>query len=142
MEKKLRLSVRPMYLYIESLERGSAVFQLFDAKKIIKEKIAVVMPEELLNALARFLGTARKFRDLEAIFLHRGPGSFSAVRSGVLLGNTLAAVLFVPLVSLSGAVNRTELYKKSAALLKQKKSTKIAMPIYNREPNITIKRKS
>lgn len=126
-----------MFLYLESLERGQAIFQLFNNQKILKQKIFKIMPDDLLEKVDAFVGGRRGFKKIQAIFVHTGPGSFSAVRSGVLLANTLAASLAKPLVPLKGEIDRATLYKKSATLLKKNK--KQVTPIYNREPNITMK---
>src|SRR3989338_5377730 len=127
-----------MYLYIESLTREQTALQLFTGSKIIKEKIVPSETDNLLLSIVRFLGRGRSFSDIAAIFLHCGPGSFSAVRAGVLLGNTLASVLDIPLVPLHGEVDRKIIYKNSARILKRSKFKNMAVPIYNREPNITI----
>lgn len=71
--------------------------------------------------------------DLKKIFVVPGPGSFTAVRAGVVWGNALAFALNIPLAELSRAATTTPL---GASVLK-----KVVRPVYGAEPNISQPKK-
>ena len=74
---------------------------------------------------------------LAGIGVFKGPGSFTGLRIGMTVANTLADQLQVPIV---GAVGDSW---QSAALadLSVGKNDKLVLPFYGREANITIPRK-
>ena len=79
----------------------------------------------------------RSFQDLNGIIGFRGPGSFTGLRIGLTVANTLAYGLRLPIVS-SG---KEKWIDHGLAQLKAGKNEKISLPEYGREARITKPRK-
>ena len=87
--------------------------------------------EEIMPTLLKQLRQVKcSLKDIEKIFVVPGPGSFTAVRAGVVWGNALAYALNIPLADLSRAATTTPL---GPAVLK-----KLVRPVYGAEPNISL----
>lgn len=71
-----------------------------------------------------------------------GPGSFSAIRTGVLYANLLARLLGKPLVGVRIDQDQTKTLAGICQVLKEKRVPEEAYvaPIYDAEPNITLPR--
>lgn len=83
----------------------------------------------------------KKRASLKGICVVEGPGSFSAVRTGVLDANLLARVWQLPLVAVDVDASRdveTLAWRLDAG---EFKSSAYVAPVYDAEPNITVKRK-
>jgi|GEM_PF-4859888 len=84
--------------------------------------LATLAPAALLRSMdALGRATGGSVRDAAAIAVVPGPGTFSRVRLGVVTANALAWALGIPLIVCGRRV-------------------RIAQPIYNAPPNITLKR--
>jgi len=73
---------------------------------------------------------------LNAVVVVRGPGSFTAVRTGLIIANTLGTLLHIPV---SGVVAKNKLEEKEVIRLSSIK-TKVGItvkPWYGKSPNIT-----
>lgn len=93
---------------------------------------------KILPALAR-LATQQQLRDLQGICVVSGPGSFTAVRTGVLIANLLARQCAKPLVGVN-ADEASDLESLGRRLAEHGfKSVKYVSPVYSAEPNIIIK---
>lgn len=79
----------------------------------------------------------KDWQSLEGIVAFKGPGSFTGLRIGLTVANSLSANLHIPVVSGSGADWIEVAIKK---LLDGKNET-IALPDYGREAHITTPRK-
>ena len=90
----------------------------------------------LLSILFQDIGLEAIQRS-EGICVVAGPGSFSAVRGGVLVANILARYFSLPLAEVS--VDATLDLQKLALQCSQAKIPVVAFvqPIYDAEPNIT-----
>lgn len=83
-------------------------------------------------------------KKLQVIGVVTGPGRFSAVRLSVAIANTLAFAWQIPVIGVSlDEIGETEaahkavtqqIFKKFAG---KKKLSKIAVPVYDGQPNIT-----
>lgn len=73
------------------------------------------------------------FQQLEGIVGFCGPGSFTGLRIGLTVANTLAYGLRVPIVGSSAEA----WIQDGIARLKKGENTKIILPKYGGEPNIT-----
>lgn len=79
----------------------------------------------------------KEFSDLSGIGVLKGPGSFTGLRIGITVLNTLADALRIPIVGESG-----EQWQKVALdRLAQGENDKIILPFYGSEAHITSPRK-
>lgn len=75
--------------------------------------------------------------DITGVGVLQGPGSFTGLRIGITVANSLAEGLGVPIVGVSGDAWRDEALTR----LKAGESDQIVMPLYGAEANITKPRK-
>lgn len=89
---------------------------------------------ELLEQLESFLAeNSLKFQDLTGLIVYRGPGSFTGLRIGVTVMNTLADSLDIPIVGEVGE----DWQKIGIDRLNSDKPDKIVLPEYGSPPHIT-----
>lgn len=79
----------------------------------------------------------KKFSDLDYIGVKSGPGSFTGLRIGITVANTLADINKIPIVSGRDSDWIMQIEEK----ISKQKNEKIVIPFYNSEPNITISKK-
>ncbi len=116
-----------------ALAKGDVLF----AKKEISREFH--QTEKLLPAIDSLLKSKKiGFKKLKGIIAVKGPGGFSSVRAGVVVGNTMAWALNIPIIGfkLSEFKNLEDLIKKGRKKLKEAKPGKIVLPFYDKEPNI------
>ena len=77
------------------------------------------------------------FADISGIGVFRGPGSFTGLRIGMVVLNTLANSLHVPIVGVSGDGWQTGALSR----LRAGENDRIVMPEYGSEAHITKPRK-
>ena len=77
--------------------------------------------------------------NLTGICVFSGPGSFTGLRIGITVANSLADGLNIPIVSVSGEYENW--YSSTKEKLLQGQNEKLVMPIYGKEANITKPRK-
>ncbi len=77
------------------------------------------------------------FKDLSAIGVLKGPGSFTGLRIGITVLNTLASSLTIPIVGEIGDDWR----QKAVEAIKSGRNDEMVMPFYGSEANITKPRK-
>lgn len=102
-------------------------------------KAAVKVYKKRADKLLQQSGASKTWKKrCTGICVVAGPGSFSAVRLGVLYANLLARLSPVPLigVSVQAAEHLPMLYTKLVA--GQISSTIYVAPVYDAEPNITV----
>lgn len=73
-------------------------------------------------------------QDIEKIIVYQGPGSFTGLRIGITVANTLAYALSVPIVGATG-----EEWIANALLLDA--SNEPIVPLYGSDPHITQQKK-
>lgn len=78
-----------------------------------------------------------KFDDLNGVVAFKGPGSFTGLRIGMTVANTLAYGLRIPIVSSDAQAWIQDGIKR----LEKNENEKIAIPEYGREARITKPRK-
>lgn len=85
-------------------------FALFWPDKISKElKAEQKDKKDALFYIIQFLKkNGVKLSDLKAIAVFRGPGSFTGLRVGISVANTLAWVLKIPVIGFSGVQNQNK----------------------------------
>lgn len=79
----------------------------------------------------------KSWQDISGIVVYQGPGSFTGLRIGITVVNTIAYTNKVPIVGTSG-----ENWQDDGLMrLKAGEDDKIVMPFYGAEANITQPRK-
>lgn len=97
---------------------------------------------ELAKGLLRWLDmtlheNGYSLQSLEGIGVFQGPGSFTGLRIGIATANTLADSLRIPIVTATGEDWRSTCVRR----LRDGEDDKIALPLYDRDANITKPRK-
>jgi tRNA threonylcarbamoyladenosine biosynthesis protein TsaB len=93
--------------------------------------------ESLLTSIDKLLNShKKKLKQIKTIGVVSGPGTFTSIRIGVVLANTLAYATGIPLVGIKKDEFKTvkELVQK---IISNKKFHKLVLPLYDREPNIS-----
>ena len=92
----------------------------------------------LLTELETFLHESDlTWRDLSGLIVFQGPGSFTGLRIGITVMNTLADSLNIPIIGTTGdgwLTNGLKLFKKG-------QSHRFVLPEYGSLPNITLPKK-
>lgn len=96
------------------------------------------LAEKLLGYLEQKLADKGKtWHDLSGLGVMKGPGSFTGLRIGIAVLNTLADSLRIPIVGETGDAWQ----EVSLDRLQKGKNDHIVMPEYGRAANITMPRK-
>jgi tRNA threonylcarbamoyladenosine biosynthesis protein TsaB len=66
-----------------------------------------------------------KLKDLKSIYVNLGPGSFTGIRAGVAVANTLAWSLNIPVFGFNKSLKKTDFKKNTTT-----KFQKIVLPYY------------
>lgn len=77
------------------------------------------------------------WRDITGIGLFQGPGSFTGLRIGHTVMNTIADDLAIPIVGVTG----DDWVRDAVERLSRHETDTLVMPLYGREANITTPRK-
>ncbi len=126
-------------LYINTAERDFLKFALINKKSevfLFEKNVSNKQSENTLFLLDKFLKKNRiKLAKLEKIIVNRGPGSFTSVRIGVVLANTLSNSLKIPVIG----IDNFNPEKKSdyIKLLNIESKEEFVKPFYYKEANIT-----
>ncbi len=123
------------WFFINTHERNLAVLGfLADNNNSIKKY--KVKPGALMKVFNKNF-TKQDIAKAEGIILVTGPGSFSAIRAGVLIGNLLARIYQKPLYAISNK-DSCDLPRLISRIQKSKLApTNYAEPVYDAKPNIT-----
>jgi tRNA threonylcarbamoyladenosine biosynthesis protein TsaB len=79
----------------------------------------------------------KTLNDISAIGVFEGPGSFTGLRIGLTVLNTIADSLAIPIVGGRGGMWQTDVIRK----LDKGENDRIVMPFYGSEAHITAPRK-
>lgn len=121
-------------------DKGKLLTGFARGDKFYKKNIFAAKSDRLLSLIDKILKSGKvEPGAIGGIIVVTGPGSFTAVRQGVVLANTFSYILKIPVVGV-----RADEFKNDDALLKigYEKIKKvgvggITLPFYGREPNIT-----
>lgn len=78
------------------------------------------------------------FKDITGVIVYKGPGSFTGLRIGITVANTLAYGLSVPVV---GEAEEHQWLERGLKALKSGRNDKLVLPEYGAEANITMPKK-
>jgi len=97
---------------------------------------------ELAKNLLRYIDEQlkkndKRWQDISAIGAYRGPGSFTGLRIGLTVLNTLAGSEAIPIVGAAG----TQWQQDALSALRAGKNDKVVLPLYGSEAHITKPRK-
>mgnify|MGYP000856055335 FL=1 len=121
------------WLHIDTHESGVLRFALLKKGGRAKLRSITGRGQKLLPKIAPYL------LGLEGVFCVAGPGSFSAIRIGVLDANLIARLKQVPLVGLEYHGDQETLAKAQEKLeFGNLHAVEYLAPIYDAEPNITL----
>lgn len=129
-----------MTLVLQTIVAGWIFVWLIEKKNILGTSRIAVEWHGSDRALAVVDQTLRQHKksvqDIQKIIVVRGPGSFTAVRTGLIIANTLGMMLRIPI---HGIVTKHQL--DDAEVLQQATTAgvrgKIVKPWYGKSPNIT-----
>lgn len=97
-------------------------------------QLSVQLPSSIDALLA---SSDSEYSNVTGIIVYEGPGSFTGLRIGITIANTIAHELNIPIVGSTGE----EWIKVGIDKLKTAKSGAIVMPVYGGAANITKPKK-
>lgn len=126
------------WLFIDTHEQGRVRLAWLDAGRVEKR----VEKEGRASVLLPLIAKDLEKKKLSGVAVVAGPGSFSAVRGGVLDANLIARLKGIPLVpvepsawhDLEGLASRIQSGEIS--------TSDYVAPMYDQEPNITLPKKA
>jgi tRNA threonylcarbamoyladenosine biosynthesis protein TsaB len=124
------------------LDTSTSVCQLIFLDGKWQQKYDWQADRTLAKGLLGFLNeklveNSKTWSDISGIGVFEGPGSFTGLRIGITVMNTIAGAQAVPIVGGRGDNWQTEVLKK----LKSGENQKIVLPFYGGEAHITAPRK-
>ena len=79
----------------------------------------------------------KDWHDVEGLVFYIGPGSFTGLRIGATVANTMATTLNVPIAGTNG----DEWAEAGIKLIKDGKGSELVAPFYGRDPHVTATKK-
>jgi tRNA A37 threonylcarbamoyladenosine modification protein TsaB len=126
-----------MWLFLDTSQRGMARVGLLPATGPIHLQSVSGRAGGLVPVLASRIH-AHFFKRLQGICVVSGPGSFSAIRSGVLVANLMARLLRLPLYGIPVLSGQDLEALRERLVHGSLRATSYVAPLYDTEPNITI----
>jgi tRNA A37 threonylcarbamoyladenosine modification protein TsaB len=124
------------WVFIDSSARGVLRLALMPARGRIRSRTIRRTRIHVPSALASFV-SVDALRHAEGVCVVAGPGSFSAIRAGVLVANVMARALGKPLAGVSVAQAAHLSVLRDALAHGAIASSAYVAPVYDQEPNIT-----
>lgn len=126
-----------MVLFLDTRTRAIRFAALSGTKVIAGQRRTVARPEAILPALEQFVNAQAGLSRLRRVVVVSGPGQFSWLRAGVVIGNALGKTLRLPLASVRAADPEQPI---PLATIANAPSTNSITPSYGKKPGITIKK--
>ena len=124
------------------LETSTGNCRIWLGENSFEKELNRNMARDILKFLEDSLENIEKdYKDLEGIGFFAGPGSFTGLRIGASVANTLADGLNIPIVAIKKEDEDDDWRQKAFEKLKNNENDKIALPFYGRDANITKPRK-
>lgn len=128
-----------MVLYINTTERDFLKFALIDNKSevfLFSKNVGNKQSENMIFLLNKFLKSQRvKLGGISKIIVNRGPGSFTSVRIGIVLANTLSYSLKISVIGVENF--NPEKNEDYLELLRCESKEEFVKPFYYKDANIT-----
>lgn len=125
-----------MYLGIRT-DSPVAEFYLYDGTELLAEKTWQAdrqLAHGLLGQLEEFLGEHKAtFHKLRGLFVYRGPGSFTGLRIGITVMNTIAYSEGLAIIGSEGDDWRND----AVGRLENGENDQVVLPHYGADPRIT-----
>jgi tRNA A37 threonylcarbamoyladenosine modification protein TsaB len=133
---------KKLILFINTTISGEISVRVFGGTKKMEMKVSGKSDKILILANKILVKNKIKLGDLGGIAVLSGPGSFTALRQGIVAANTLSFALGVPAfgVRTDEFSNDDELITVINKKFKKTKTGEIVLPFYGGEPNITRQR--
>ncbi len=97
------------------------------------------LSDTLISNIENLLSeNSQELADISQVFVYKGPGSFTGLRIGITVANTLGYVLAVPVL---GGQGEGWLAAEQGASLPQKELSNLVIPNYGAGANVTAPRK-
>lgn len=129
-----------MYLLIDTSTPVTRITLVEDDTVIFQESwdIGRQLATYLLGHLEEVLRSREAdWHSLKGLGVYRGPGSFTGLRIGITVMNTLASSLAIPIIG--GEAD--EWHRSVLRRLHEGDNDRIVMPLYGSEPTITTPKK-
>lgn len=124
------------------LDTSTGNCRIWLGENIFEKELNRNMARDILKFLEDSLENIGKdYKDLEGIGFFAGPGSFTGLRIGASVANTLADGLNIPIVAIKKEDEDDDWRQEAFEKLKNNENDKIALPFYGRDANITKPRK-
>jgi hypothetical protein len=139
----MKLTNKKILLAIDTTVADEAAVFLFDGKNIKKETLREAKDKLLFLVDKVFKKNKKEIEGIGGIAVVSGPGSFTAVRGGVVMANVLGNLLKVPVIGIKREEfkDEVEFLKIGYGKMMEGKGERIVLPAYGKEPNITKPKK-
>ncbi len=133
---------KKLVFFINTVVSGEISVRVFGGTKKMEMRVSGKSDKILVLADKFFKKNNFKLEDLSGIAVLSGPGSFTALRQGIVAANALSYILEIPVVGirLDEFSNDDELITVINKKIKKAKTGEIVLPFYGGEPNITRQR--
>ena len=129
-----------MYLALRT-DSPQAELYLYDGETQIAHELWQAdrrLALELLGRLETFLHSAGKtFADVTGLLVYRGPGSFTGLRIGITVMNTIAYAESIPIVGSNGS----DWLDDGISYLQNEENDQVVLPEYGADARITKPKK-
>ena len=116
---------------VYDMDGGQLGYHIWLAHRQLSTTLLGVIRDELQKQKATF-------DDVASILVFRGPGSFTGLRIGITVANTLAYGLTVPIV---GVADERDWLERGLEKLKNGGNDRLVLPEYGAEAHITRQKK-